>query len=168
MISNISCLKTKEPYIYQVYGLRIECDFAVPELLPAKGWPDVFVVFGKVPRGLEKKSMSGEYWQFADNQLLFQVPGLASFYIKNGDSITVEPCQSADMRDIRLYLLGSAFGALLFQRGVFYVNARDFLIILFIFARLWPRFSSLQVGLQYVAMMLPAFRAVPPGLLLFT
>jgi len=29
-----------------------------------------------------------------------------------------------------------------------------------IFARLWPRLSSLQVGLQQVAMMLPAFQAV--------
>jgi ATP-binding cassette subfamily C protein len=62
-----------------------------------------------------------------------------------------------------LYKVGAAVLVSIFfyfALQIFHMNARDFLIILFIFARLWPRFSSLQVGLQYVVMMLPAFRAV--------
>lgn len=43
---------------------------------------------------------------------------------------------------------------------VFKLNPQEFVLIVIIFARLWPRFSSFQVGLQYVVMMLPAFRAV--------
>lgn len=43
---------------------------------------------------------------------------------------------------------------------VFKLNPQEFVLIVIIFARLWPRFSSFQVGLQYVVMMLPAVRAV--------
>jgi ATP-binding cassette subfamily C protein len=44
--------------------------------------------------------------------------------------------------------------------AVFKLPPQEFLLIIVIFARLWPRFSAFQVALQYVVMMLPAFRAV--------
>lgn len=61
------------------------------------------------------------------------------------------------------YKVGAAvFISLFFYSAitVFRLNPQEFLLIVVIFARLWPRFSSFQVGLQYVVMMLPAFRAV--------
>lgn len=43
---------------------------------------------------------------------------------------------------------------------IFKLNPQEFLLIIIIFARLWPRLSAFQVALQYVVMMLPAFRVV--------
>ncbi|KJR49321.1 Lipid A export ATP-binding/permease protein MsbA [Desulfosporosinus sp. I2] len=43
---------------------------------------------------------------------------------------------------------------------VFKTDAQSFLIIVVIFSRLWPKFSSFQSSLQYAVMMLPAFQAV--------
>ena len=44
--------------------------------------------------------------------------------------------------------------------GVLKIDAQSFLIIVVIFSRLWPKFSSFQSSLQYVVMMMPAFQAV--------
>jgi hypothetical protein len=96
----------------------VACDFTVPELLPTHGRPDVSINYGKAPTELDNAAFRGKYWQVADNRLLFQIPGVACYYIANGDSIIVEPCKSADSQDIGLYLMGTAFGALLFQRGI--------------------------------------------------
>lgn len=43
---------------------------------------------------------------------------------------------------------------------VFKTDAQSFLIIVVIFSRLWPKFSSFQSSLQYAVMMMPAFEAV--------
>lgn len=44
--------------------------------------------------------------------------------------------------------------------SIFQLPPQEFIVIVVIFARLWPRFSSFQVSLQYVVMMLSAFNAV--------
>jgi ATP-binding cassette subfamily C protein len=44
--------------------------------------------------------------------------------------------------------------------AVFKLRPQEFLVIIVIFSRLWPRFSSFQSALQQVVMMLPAFRMV--------
>jgi ATP-binding cassette subfamily C protein len=62
-----------------------------------------------------------------------------------------------------LYKVGAAAFISIFYYAaveVFQLSAQIFLVILVIFARLWPRFSAFQGGLQYVVMMLPAFEAV--------
>lgn len=58
-------------------------------------------------------------------------------------------------------------GAAVFISGFFYtaisvlaLKAEALLLIVIIFSRLWPRFSSFQVALQHVVMMLPAFQTV--------
>jgi ATP-binding cassette subfamily C protein len=59
-----------------------------------------------------------------------------------------------------LYKVGAAvFISIFFYVMVnfFHTKPQEILIIIVIFARLWPRFSSFQGGLQHVAMMLPAF-----------
>jgi ATP-binding cassette subfamily C protein len=61
------------------------------------------------------------------------------------------------------YKVGAAvFISLIFYCAIaiFKLPPPEFLLIIVIFARLWPRFGAFQVALQYVVMMLPAFRAV--------
>lgn len=59
-----------------------------------------------------------------------------------------------------LYKVGAAaFISIFFYSMVsfFHTQAQEILIIIVIFARLWPKFASFQGGLQQVTMMLPAF-----------
>jgi ATP-binding cassette subfamily C protein len=59
-----------------------------------------------------------------------------------------------------LYRVGAAIFISVFFYGMvnfFHTRPQEILVIIVIFARLWPRFSAAQGGLQHVAMMLPAY-----------
>lgn len=43
---------------------------------------------------------------------------------------------------------------------LFHTNTQNFLVLLVIFSRLWPKFSSFQAGVQWVIMMASAFQSV--------
>lgn len=88
---------------YQCYGLTLASAYELPELIPAPipdaGLVDVRIQEGLVPReGLADGQQVGPYLWVMPRQLWLQVPGV-------------------DADSIRVFLLGSAFGALLFQRG---------------------------------------------------
>jgi len=55
--------------------------------------------------------------------LALQIPNVARFLISGGDSIVIDPVPGAGERELRVYLLGSAFGALLHQRGLLPLHA---------------------------------------------
>jgi hypothetical protein len=57
-----------------------------------------------------------------DDGTLLTVPEVARFLISAAE-IAIEPLPGASERNIRLYLLGSAFGALLHQRGLLPLHA---------------------------------------------
>lgn len=72
-------------------------------------------------------------------------------------------CSKIQSQTEMLYKIGAAvFISVFYYAGIqiFQVAAQDFIIIVIIFARLWPRFAAFQEGIQYVVMMLPAFGAV--------
>jgi hypothetical protein len=51
------------------------------------------------------------------------VPEVARFLVQGGNSIVVDAAPGVPERNIRLYLLGSAFGAILHQRGLLPLHA---------------------------------------------
>jgi len=53
----------------------------------------------------------------------FFVPGTASYCVKNGSEIIVSPVTGAGSCELRLFLLGSAWGALCYQRGLLAIHA---------------------------------------------
>ena len=59
---------------------------------------------------------------------MLNVPDIARFLIKDGKRIWVDPHPAATSRNVRLYLLGSAFGTILHQRGLLplHANVIDF------------------------------------------
>jgi hypothetical protein len=60
--------------------------------------------------------------RLGDGLLLF-VPNVARYRIEHGSRITVEPEPGVPERNLRLFLLGSAFGALLHQRDLLPLHA---------------------------------------------
>lgn len=108
---------------YTCYGLIIDSPLALPELLEADtsmaGKPaDVTIMLDDVdPRGLPGGKQLGPFLWVTNESLWLQVPKVARFLISDGTSITIDPEPGIDEASLRVFLLGSALGALLFQRG---------------------------------------------------
>ncbi len=109
---------------YGAYDLVIQSELNLPELpVRADGLEadaiDVQVQFGSidVDRLQGGEQMSPTLW-VARQQLWMRIPEVGQFLISNGQTILIDPVPGVDEDSIRLFLLGSAFGALLFQRGL--------------------------------------------------
>lgn len=105
-------------YCYSAFGLNFESEIEIPEFLPAAGNPQVFIKLDKTPEALPNPSFSGVRFQASSNQFLLKVDKIASYLIEKGETIYIEPKPGATESDIRLFLLGSAIGALIHQRGL--------------------------------------------------
>jgi len=104
---------------YQSYGLSISSDFNLPELLPAQfEAADVVITRGQLASDVVADGKQlGPFLYANRTQLLLEVPDVARYLIENGSRITYQPLGEVDADSIRVFLLGSCFGALLFQRG---------------------------------------------------
>lgn len=106
---------------YSVFGLMIRSSIPLPELLPGagEGTPDVTIRIAPVSRPDAAKpgiNVDGD-------ALLLIIPDVGRYRIVGGSSITVQPQPGVPDRNVRLFLLGSAFGALLHQRGLLPLHA---------------------------------------------
>lgn len=105
-------------YIYQAFGLIIKSEIELPELPLASGDFDVTVSLGKVPKTLESPTFTGVRFESNIKEFLLRIDPIASFYVANGNQITIDKNPTADFDEVRLFILGSAFGALIHQRGL--------------------------------------------------
>jgi hypothetical protein len=106
---------------YRAYGLCIHAEIACPELpldpQPAE-IPDVTIrLLSPVPSASE--SLETGYYEVQSGLFRLAVAGVGNFRIEEGSRISVEPVEGASLEQVRLFLLGSAMGALLYQRGLF-------------------------------------------------
>ncbi len=107
---------------YTAYNLSIDSEIDLPELLPVEAGnaesADVKIHFGPLaPGGLADGQQLGPFLWAAPESLWLQVPQVARFLVSNGNDICIDPEPGIDEDSIRVFLLGSAFGALLLQRG---------------------------------------------------
>lgn len=106
---------------YQVYGLVVDSELPLPELMPsAAGAGEVTIAWGKVPDRLDDALIRADWCELTRREFLLNIDSVARYHVLDGRRITVE--LNAGSRppaaDVRLWLLGSAFGALLHQRGL--------------------------------------------------
>jgi hypothetical protein len=101
-----------------LFGLAVHSALPLPGL-PAAGndAPRVEVRYGPVP------AQDGHLRATGDEALTLQIPEVGRFLVSGGDSIVIDPAPGAKERELRVYLLGSAFGALLHQRGLLPLHA---------------------------------------------
>lgn len=106
---------------YRVFGLTVRSELELPELSGGErsDAPDVCINLGKAGGAVD--AAPGIH---ADGDaLVLIVTDIARFRIAGGSSIVVEPVPGVPERNVRLFLLGSAFGALLHQRGLLPLHA---------------------------------------------
>lgn len=106
---------------YRICGLAVASDVDLKGAIRTRSAAanvDVLIRRGRVPAILTGATQSGPDWQLSGNDsFLFGVPGLARFLIAGGREITIELEPDAVEHDASGYVLGTAFGVLLHQRG---------------------------------------------------
>lgn len=113
------------PTDYWLYGLRVRSELGLPEL-PVAAWtgePDVTVSLGAVAGAADGGKM-----QVGPDGATFAIAGIARFSISDGTRIVVEPERDAPGRNVRLFLLGSAMGMLVHQRGLLPLHANTIVL----------------------------------------
>jgi len=110
---------------YVFWGLRVSSEIPLPEWRAFENpagfdEPDVRISRGESLR--EKRSE--EVALFADeDECRFFFPEAGEFRVREGREIVVRPAPGAGEREVRLFLLGTAWGAVCYQRGVFFLHA---------------------------------------------
>jgi hypothetical protein len=84
---------------------------------------DVRVRCGATPTGLDAARRVGATWQLDDTSFLFQVPQVARFLVVDGCEVVVDLHEASSTADAAPFLLGTAFGVLLHQRGQLVLHA---------------------------------------------
>ncbi|HKD07843.1 MAG TPA: hypothetical protein VKB79_18230 [Bryobacteraceae bacterium] len=110
-------------YTYSCFGLTVGSQFECPELSCATGTPDIYLRLGKTPERLADSPAEGALHEAAQGQFLFRVPKVCRYLVRDGVEIVVDPAPGVEFGTVRLFLLGTAFGALLHQRGFLPLHA---------------------------------------------
>ncbi|GAA0565044.1 hypothetical protein [Rhizomicrobium electricum] len=109
---------------YGIAGLSVESDIALPGLIarPLNGEPpDVWIRQAPVPANLENPDASGPTWEMSGDRFLLRIPGIVRFLLTGGRVLAFAP--EGPVEDVRAFLLGTAFGILLHQRGAIVLHA---------------------------------------------
>ena len=105
---------------YRLFGLDLRSEIDLAGVAPTieAAAHDVEIGFGPVSAGEPKPGYS-----LTPEGTLLTVTKVGRFLIREGRKIVVDPAPGASERNVRLFLLGSAIGALLHQRGLLPLHA---------------------------------------------
>jgi len=93
-----------------------------------RGAPEVAIRFGTLPAGLPGAHAQGPSFQVGNGDFLLDVPKVARYRIRDGKEIMIDPQPEGSARNVRLFLLGSAFGVLCHQRGLLPLHANAIVV----------------------------------------
>jgi len=105
---------------YRCYGLTIRSAIELPELGTADASAPADVEILVLDAELDDRPPAVDQPHFAWREaesVGIDVPGVARYRVDRGERIVVSRRPGADDRDVRLFLLGTAMGALMVQRG---------------------------------------------------
>lgn len=113
------------PRYYNYAGLRVVSEIPLPEWAPFEqtaplGDPDVVISLDEFP---DQEEPVGVRRVVTPSECRLAVPGVGSIRVRNGSEITVSPARGVAPRRLRPWLIGSAWGSLCYQRGLFLIHA---------------------------------------------
>ena len=106
-------------YYYTVFGLVIASEIVFPELRHASSARriDITVQYGYLEQFSSMAPPDSRNCLVSENKLLIDIVDVAKYLVSCGTEIIVHPVRGAAEETIRLFLLGSAMGGILHQRG---------------------------------------------------
>lgn len=106
-------------YKYKVFGLIIESELLFSEFLLCEGMEDLKIIHGKTPLKINSNILDeGINYIISKNEFLFNIEDVANYYVKDGNLIVIDPSENADLNTIKAYLISTALGMALLQRGI--------------------------------------------------
>ncbi|XZH55262.1 hypothetical protein ACSW8N_02415 [Clostridium perfringens] len=118
-------------WFYKVYGLIVESDIEIPELLSIdnnENKIDIKIKKDIIPKDVIEKIPSYSWFKYDVNSMVFTVKNIGSFYIYDGKNIVVQPSENADNQGIKTFILGTSFGMILLQRNKVAIHGGAILI----------------------------------------
>lgn len=110
---------------YACADFILRSEIPLPELIEVGADAAREVV--EIRRGAVAATGEGFLQRDGDTAVL-RLPGVARFRVEGGRSITVDGDENCSERNLRLFLLGSALGILIHQRGLFPLHANAVVI----------------------------------------
>lgn len=109
-------------HTYKAFGLIIASEFLLEELLPySSEQPDLTIKLGMVPKtfdDFDDNMVNTTRRKISKDRYFLDAKGIAKYYAEKGESIIVETYNKASFEEVKLYLLGSCMGAVLYQRKI--------------------------------------------------
>lgn len=101
-------------------------DLLLPELPLGRaeaGDRTVSIRFGEAPAKLSAPLAVAESYEANDGEFLLRLPGVATYYVRDGVEIVIDRTAGAPELDVRSYLMGNLFAVLCHQRGLLPLHA---------------------------------------------
>jgi hypothetical protein len=105
-------------YIYKAFGLVIQSELLLPELVITEGAPDLVIRLGKVD-GLAPTSVISSY---------IARTALGTIWLHDGHELVIDPAPKVEEPILRNFILGPVLAALLRQRGLLAFHASSIAI----------------------------------------
>ncbi len=119
-------------YSYWAYGLNIESEVLLPDLMKGDSGPDASIHYGEVASSREFRSLPENAQVFArPGCRIVAAPGtmciswekVGTFLVHGGTEIIVQPEPNVPKEDLQPFLTGPVLSVLLHQRGLFVLHA---------------------------------------------
>lgn len=116
-------MSTNNAFYYRLYDIPVMSEIELPELEQIAAHSDgeesapLLISMGNAPEALPDGVKSEDGWYEVNaTELICSVPEIGRFHVTNGQSIVIDPDPSAARNDVRTYLFGVAFAAVVHQR----------------------------------------------------
>ena len=111
---------------YQYAGLKVASELHLPEWQPfatepPDHIPDIDIQLGRAAMGTQTPALTAP--RLTAEEYRFAIEGIGEYCVQGGRMIRITMYPDAQQREMRLFLLGSAWGALCYQRGILALHA---------------------------------------------
>ncbi|MFQ3544398.1 aldolase [Halobacillus rhizosphaerae] len=115
---------------YIGFGLSIASDLFLPELIHQdhSNKPDLSIEKANLTDLWKKEARANRSFIIREDFCLFRIPEVAIYFVEKGESIRYHPLSDVTEERLRLYILGTCMGALLFQKKVLPLHGSALLI----------------------------------------
>ena len=113
-------------FSYLVYGLKILSDIECSELVVLDELQeheyDVLIEVHPVSSEIHEKIEDGWYSNYRNESMWFHIPQVATYWMQDGNYISIELCPNVDIKMAKQYLLGSCLGMIMLQRNMIAIH----------------------------------------------